>query len=73
MPCGRVLGHGEACVDGHECDQCIKIKKQNNLINRFANLFSDDITDMDQLDASDFKDKSGYIWDLVVEARRLRE
>lgn len=22
IPCGRVLGHGDSCVDGHLCDSC---------------------------------------------------
>jgi hypothetical protein len=25
MPCGRVLGHGEYCVEGHECDLCERL------------------------------------------------
>lgn len=22
IPCGRVLGHGDSCVEGHLCDSC---------------------------------------------------
>jgi hypothetical protein len=36
-----------------------------------ARLFPENITEMSQLDASDFKDNAGKIWDLVVEARIL--
>ena len=25
IPCGRVLGHGESCCDGHLCDTCERI------------------------------------------------
>ena len=25
MSCGRTMGHGEACNDGHECDSCLEI------------------------------------------------
>jgi chorismate mutase len=25
MSCGKTMGHGEACNDGHECDQCREI------------------------------------------------
>ena len=31
MACGKTLGHGESCVDGHECDQCRAIKGELNI------------------------------------------
>jgi len=27
MACGKILGHGEICVEGYECGQCSKIKE----------------------------------------------
>ena len=26
MSCGKTTGHGESCVDGHECDECTIIR-----------------------------------------------
>ena len=42
-------------------------------IKNVATLFSLNIESMDQLDAADFKDRAGKIWDLVETARQLQQ
>ena len=27
MSCGKIIGHGESCVEGHECVTCTEIKR----------------------------------------------
>lgn len=38
IPCGRTLGHGEACCDGNLCDQCRTI---NGLVAACERLLAD--------------------------------
>ena len=73
MACGRNMGHGDSCVKGYECNSCIERNTQKEFIDKVANLFDEDITDMSQLDAADFKDKAGDIWSLVEEARKFKD
>jgi hypothetical protein len=49
-------------------DQDVKL-----FIAKVANLFPSDVKNMEQLDAADFKDRAGKIWDLVEMARRLQQ
>jgi hypothetical protein len=42
-------------------------------IENVATLFPLNIESMDQLDAADFKDRAGKIWDLVETARQLQQ
>jgi hypothetical protein len=46
-----------------------KLRDQQDIVIQLANLFPVNVTDMDQLDAADFKDRAGEIWDLFQKAR----
>ena len=43
MACGRTLGHGEACVVGHECGSCMTITKLNNALIKISDMTDDEL------------------------------